>query len=164
MSAVVVAATTLASCAAQSNSTDGLPGAHASADETAIASLGASAVPSSKSPILTKHVETGTGHLKITLSPTAGPVGTVVKIRGTGCGDADGENHAVSFNPYDETSSTGLDNVRAILWKLTGQMISASYTIVTADADAAVARTGVRPEFYVQCATDLAEAPFTITH
>jgi hypothetical protein len=85
----------------------------------------------------------------------------VVRISGTGCGDANGENHAVSFNPDEETGTSGHD-VRAIRSKLIGERITASYTIVAGDA-ADVARSGVRPEFYVQCATDLADAPFTIT-
>lgn len=103
----------------------------------------------------------GTGHLQITISPARGPVGTVVTIAGTGCGDPDGQNHAVSFNPDEATSSRGSGDVRDIASTLSGQTITASYTISARDAE--VAGASYQPEFSVQCTTDVAQTAYTIT-
>ncbi|HET6910618.1 MAG TPA: hypothetical protein VFH54_14885 [Mycobacteriales bacterium] len=93
----------------------------------------------------------------MTIQPSSGPVGTVVHISATGCGDVDGQNHAVSFNP--DTSNlkpdAGVDDVPA---ELSAENLTARYVISRADANGSG-----HGRFFVQCATDLADLPFTIT-
>jgi hypothetical protein len=101
-------------------------------------------------------VEQGTGMLTVTLSPTSGPVGTAVTITGTHCGDADDQNHAVSFGAGENPKDARVDAVKATL---TGQTIRGTYTITAADA-----RVATNGTFFVQCATDLRSASFTITN
>jgi hypothetical protein len=103
-----------------------------------------------------KHFAQGTGDLKVGVTPSSGPAGTEVTIHGVGCGDPDGQNHAVSFNP--DVSTAGTSNVRNIPSTLSGQSITASY-VISAD-DAALAGDAA---FFVQCATDLAQVSFNIT-
>lgn len=104
-----------------------------------------------------KHVEQGSARLTLTLSPISGPVGTVVHIRASNCADANGQNHAVSFNP--DTSNRQPDApVRDIPASLVRQNLAAVYTITRADAHGSG-----QGEFFVQCATDLADQAFTIT-
>src|SRR4051812_34273010 len=57
------------------------------------------ASPSASPTPVQKHILHGTGHLRMTVTPASGPVGTEVSIRATGCGDPGGDSHAVSFNP-----------------------------------------------------------------
>jgi hypothetical protein len=92
----------------------------------------------------------------MTIEPTSGPVGTTVHVRATGCLDQDGQNHAVSFNT---DVSAGTDaKVRAVDATLNGETLSGAYTISAADA------SGQGPGlFFVQCADDLQQEPFTIT-
>ena len=92
----------------------------------------------------------------MSIDPTSGPVGTQVEIVATGCGDDNGLNHAVSFNP--DLNEDPNPNVRAVDATLAGQTIHASYTITAADAEGS--GDGA---FFVQCATDLQQANFTIT-
>ena len=113
-----------------------------------------------------KHVEQGSGHLRMTIRPTSGPVGTVVHISATGCSDADGQNHAVSFNPgFGNTLQAARAHYQqgVIDSHLSGQVLHATYRITTQDARAAEHADASAPLFYVQCATDLADLPFTIT-
>jgi hypothetical protein len=102
-----------------------------------------------------KHFAVGSGALKMNISPTSGPIGTTVSIHGVACGDPDGLNHAVSFNP--DASTPGTLNVRTIDSQLSGQSLDATYTISSDDAALAGDAT-----FYVQCATDLASVQFEI--
>ena len=113
-----------------------------------------------------KHVEQGSGHLRMTIQPTSGPVGTVVHISATGCGDADGQNHAVSFNPgFGNTLQAAQAHYTegTIDSHLSDQVLHATYRITAQDARAADNADVSPPRFYVQCATDLADLPFTIT-
>jgi hypothetical protein len=115
-----------------------------------------------------KHYAHGTGRLRMAVTPTTGPVGTEVTIAVTGCGDPDGHNHAVSFNPgFANTLQAAHANyhMASIASQLAGQTLTATYRISTADA-AAAAHPPVDappPQFYVQCSDDLVEATFVIT-
>jgi hypothetical protein len=104
-----------------------------------------------------KHVEQGSGKLAMTIEPTSGSVGTVVEIRASFCRDADGRNHAVSFNPDTANlkPDAPVDDIHA---QLTGEMLTARYTITRADAGGSG-----HGRFFVQCATDIADLPFTMT-
>jgi len=115
-----------------------------------------------------KHYAHGTGHLRMLIAPTTGPIGTVVTITATGCGDPDGQNHAVSFNPGFantlEAAHAGYQTAR-IASRLVGQSLTASYKITSADWTASMFMKGDHPpsEFYVQCSDDITEATFLIT-
>lgn len=113
-----------------------------------------------------KHYAHGTGHLRVTITPTTGGVGTVVSIVATGCGDPDGRNHAVSFNPgFASTLQAARAHYRAgvIPSHLIGQTLTATYAITAEDGAAAADAEVTPPKFYVQCSDDLADANFLIT-
>jgi len=95
--------------------------------------------------------------LKLAVSPTSGAPGTVVHLTATGCVDANGMNHAVSFNAADRSAGHNPHAVRAVEATLAGTTLTASYTVTNADRGAA---HGI---FYVQCGSSLASAPFTVT-
>jgi hypothetical protein len=95
--------------------------------------------------------------LKLAVSPTSGAPGTVVHVTATGCVDANGMNHAVSFNAADRSAGRNPHVVRAVEATLAGTTLTASYTVTNADRGAG---HGV---FYVQCGSSLASAPFTVT-
>ena len=122
--------------------------------------------PSSSATPIPKHVLHGTGHLRMMIVPTSGPAGTEVSITATGCGDASGDSHSVSFNPgFGNTVQAAQAHYRvgAIPSHLTDQDLAASYRITVADARAAALADDPPPLFYVQCRDDIAEAPFSIT-
>jgi hypothetical protein len=117
----------------------------------------ATSSPTASATTVGKHVEQGSGKLAMSIEPTSGPVGTVVEIRASFCLDANGQNHAVSFNP--DTSNPAPDaTVDGIRANLAGETLTARYTITRADA-----RGSGHGRFFVQCATDLADLPFRIT-
>ena len=126
--------------------------------------VGQAATSPTSSP--SKHIVHGTGNLRMTITPTRGPVGTEVSIKATGCGDPDGQNHAVSFNPgFGNTLQAAeahyhLSDIRS---HLAGQTLTATYTITAKDAHAAARAESPPPRFYVQCRDDLADAVFLIT-
>jgi len=126
----------------------------------------ASPVAASPSPPLKQYAH-GTGHLRMTITPTRGQAGTEVIIRATGCGDLDGRNHAVSFNPgFDNTlqaAQAGYHQV-VIPSRLADQVLTATYRITTEDASAAAHADGQPSLFYVQCSDDLVDAAFVIEH
>jgi hypothetical protein len=114
-----------------------------------------------------KHDVHGTGHLRVTITPTRGWVGTDVTITATGCGDPDGRNHAVSFNPgFGNTLQSALARYdqRVISAHLANQALTARYRITAEDVRAARHADDPPPRFYVQCADDLADVIFLITH
>lgn len=121
------------------------------------------AAPSPTKPA--KHIVHGTGHLRMTITPTTGPVGTDVKITATGCSDPDGRNHAVSFNPgFGNTLQAAAAHyeLAQIPARLTAQTLIATYRISADDARAASRAASQPPQFYVQCSDDLATATFRI--
>lgn len=132
----------------------------------ALEQLAASTSPSPTT--MQKHYAHGTGQLRMLIAPTAGPVGTVVSITATGCGDPDGQNHAVSFNPGFtntlEAAHAGYQTA-PIAARLIGQSLTASNKITSADLAASMFMKGDHPpsQFFVQCSDDLAEATFLIT-
>jgi hypothetical protein len=111
-----------------------------------------------------KHILHGTGHLRMAITPTSGPVGTEVNITATGCGDPDGHNHAVSFNPgFGNTlQAAGAHYDGFIRSRLTDQVLNARYRITADDALAAAHADAPPPQFFVQCRDDLADAQFSI--
>lgn len=128
--------------------------------------LASSQVPSLSPP--QKHYAQGTGHLHVAITPARGPVGTKVRIRATGCGDPDGQNHAVSFNPgFANTQQAAWANYpqKAIPSRLAGQTLTATYVITRRDAGAAANADPKlpTPQFDVQCSDDNAVAGFHIT-
>jgi hypothetical protein len=80
-----------------------------------------------------------------------------VEVQAVNCDDANGQNHAVSFNPNIDTPLSQGGVVRNITSDLNGQTLTGLYTITQADADLAG-----HSQFFVQCATDLASADFHI--
>lgn len=109
----------------------------------------------------------GTGHLQMTVTPTRGSVGTEVSIRATGCGDPDGRNHAVSFNPgFGNTLQAAQAHYHqgVIASRLTGQTLTATYRITAEDVNAAAHADAQPSLFYVQCSDDLADATFLLRH
>jgi hypothetical protein len=130
----------------------------------AVKPLADSPMPSASPP--QKHYAHGTGHLRMTVTPTRGGVGTEVTVRATGCGDPDGQNHAVSFNPgFRNTMQAAQAHYRqgVIPSVLIGQTLTARYRITAEDGAAAAHAESPPSRFYVQCSDDLGDAPFLIT-
>jgi hypothetical protein len=104
-----------------------------------------------------KVVVPGSPNLAMVLSPTSGSVGTVVHIKATGCIDATGLNHSVSYNPGNRSAGRNPNAVRAIASTLSDTALTASYTVRPADHGA------THGMFYVQCGSSLVRAPFSVT-
>jgi hypothetical protein len=89
-----------------------------------------------------------------------------VTITATGCSDADGQNHAVSFNPgFGNTMQAARAHYDqgVIPSQITAQTLRATYRITANDAAAAAQADSPPPRSYVQCSDDLADADFNIT-
>ena len=100
----------------------------------------------------------GSPDLKLAVDPASGPPGTVVRITATGCVDATGLNHAVSFNAAaGRAAGQRPGTVRTVGSTLSGTTLTASYTVRNAD------RAAAHGVFYVQCGSSLAQQPFTVT-
>jgi hypothetical protein len=105
-----------------------------------------------------KSVVAGSPDLALVVSPTSGPPGTIVHLQATGCVDPNGLNHAVSFNAASaRADGRNPHAVRAIASTMSGNLLTASYTVSNADRGAA---HGV---FYVQCGSTVVHEPFTVT-
>ena len=104
-----------------------------------------------------KQAVPGSPDLKLTVTPASGAPGTVVRITATGCVDATGTNHAVSYNAADRSAGRNPNAVRSIAATLSGGTLTASYTVANRDRGAAHGR------FYVQCGASVVSAPFTVT-
>jgi hypothetical protein len=115
----------------------------------------AAAAPAGQLPA--KSVVPGSPDLKLAVSPASGGPGTVVHVTATGCIDATGMNHAVSFNATDRSAGRNPHAVRTIESTLSGTSLTATYTVTNADRGAA---GGV---FYVQCGATVVSAPFRVT-
>jgi hypothetical protein len=88
-----------------------------------------------------------------------------VKITATGCGDPDGQNHAVSFNPgFGNTLQAAAAHyeLAPISARLAARTLTATYRITADDARAASRAASQPPQFYVQCIDDSASAIFRI--
>ncbi len=155
--ALALAALPLAGCG-QAGSSASRQAASGPAGPSSPTSTAGAAAAAPATSVMRKEVARGSGDLAVSIRPAHGPVGTRVTVRATNCLDPDGQNHAVSFNPapMDRFGRT----VRIVGSTLTGRVITGSYTITAADAAAASAPT---TRFFVQCATDLGTADFTIT-
>jgi hypothetical protein len=96
--------------------------------------------------------------LRLILSATSGPPGTVVVIVVTGCQDPSGQNHAVSFNNDSANMSARFSpsTVRDIPARQNGTRLDATYRIVAGDL------TGGQGLFTVQCGPTLRDRRFTV--
>jgi hypothetical protein len=122
------------------------------------ASGGGSAAPIAQAK--GKSVVPGSPNLELVVSPTSGSPGTIVHIKATGCVDANGLNHAVSYNVSRTRITPGKSNpVRAIASTLSGTSLTASYTIRNAD----LRGHATHGMFYVQCGSSVVNAPFSVT-
>ena len=132
---------------------------------TALAATGfvlAGAASSGASPGGKPGAPAASPDLKVSVSPAQGPAGTSVQIDATGCVDANGLNHAVSFNSNGRAASA-MNNPQAIHTidaGLNGTTLSAQYTIPPQAAAGAGDAVGT---FYVQCGSSVQEADFTVT-
>jgi hypothetical protein len=97
-------------------------------------------------------------NLKMRATPTTGGVGTLVRLRVTGCVDPSGRNHAVSYN--NDAQNTNARNlpttVKAIMSAQHGDRLDATYRIVIGDKT-----TGVGA-FFAQCGNTVREAAFRV--
>ena len=97
--------------------------------------------------------------LAVSVAPTSGPPGTVVRLRATGCNDPSGRGHAVSFNNDAENVTGRFDanRVRSVADHQDGQTLTATYTVQASDY------TGGTGLFFVQCAATVKTAAFGVT-
>lgn len=97
--------------------------------------------------------------LRISVTPSSGPVGTTVEISVGGCHDPSGQNHAVSFNNDADNPSARNDPqaVRAVAVMQNGGLLTGSYTIQVSDLTDGVGL------FFAQCGANLTTAPFSVT-
>lgn len=105
-------------------------------------------------------VEPAEPDLAITVTPTSGPPGTVVRIIVTGCGAADrADKPTVSFNNDAENFGARNDpeTVRLVRVRDRGTTAEGAYTIVNRD------RTGGVGMFFVQCGQTLKQKRFKVT-
>lgn len=96
--------------------------------------------------------------LTFSVNPQSGPVGTVVTVAITGCGDTGGDNHALSYNAGDLAANTAAGEAAVHLIQTAGAAsagLTATFTIP---------RQAPGPStFYFQCGQALASQPFTVT-
>ncbi|GAC1379074.1 MAG: hypothetical protein NVSMB48_01790 [Marmoricola sp.] len=98
-----------------------------------------------------------TTNLSLAISPTSGPVGTPVTVTISGCGDASGENHALSYNAGDVSahSPEAATAIQSIASPLTNGGVKTSFAIPLQTSSIGV--------FYFQCGTALQSAAFSVT-
>lgn len=97
--------------------------------------------------------------LRLRVEPSAGPPGTAVRLRITGCGVVDPNNAAtVSFNNDSENVAARNDPKTVVnLGVHRGTGITLTYTIARSD------RTGGVGRFSVQCGQTVLDTPFKVT-
>ena len=110
------------------------------------------------SPISKCCIASRSPQLTVTLNPLTGPPGTVVHIQGSGCLDAGGQNHAVSFNndAQNPSARNNPNTVRTIASALINARITAAYKIVPSDS------TGGVGTVFVQCGATVRTADFKV--
>ena len=97
--------------------------------------------------------------LVVALTPSAGPPGTLVRITASGCVDASGRNHAVSFNndAHNPSARNDPNTVRTIASTFLRERLTATYRIRPGD------RTGGVGSVFVQCGSTVKTADFGVT-
>ena len=97
--------------------------------------------------------------LVVALTPSAGPPGTLVRITASGCVDASGRNHAVSFNndAHNPSARNDPNTVRTIASTFLRERLTATYRIRPGD------RTGGVGSVFGQCGSTVKTADFRVT-
>lgn len=137
-------------------------GCGGAAKPSAVLSVASPSAPSTTSPVAVPTkccVASASPDLIVTATPTLGPPGTVVHISGTGCLDASGQSHAVSYNndAQNFNARNYPNTVRTIASTLKDGRISAVYKVVVSD------NTGGEGAFFVQCGATVRSAKFKVT-
>lgn len=98
----------------------------------------------------------GTSPVVVRLTPSSGPVGTVVRVRASGCEDNAGD---VSFHgdANDLSARNDARLVHLVTAVRTGDQVMGTYQVTRQDL------TGGEGLFSVQCGASLGQAPFLVT-